>query len=356
MLKEFEGRGKTLEEARNAALIGLNAPASADVHVEVVQMPKKKVLGLFGGSDAVVKVSYDDGKREKKPQPRREAPAQPKKQAQRSDKPQKAEKQSAPRAAKADKPRAPKADKPRAPKADKPARAPKADKPREKATVQLSDADLNSACLYLKRLIEGLQVKDPQVAGILKDGLVEITIDCEDYGIIIGHRGETLDALQYLTSLQIKKQTDKYVRVALNVGNYREKRQETLKNLAKKNAAYVLRTGKRYTFEPMNPYERRILHTAIQEVEGVTSRSIGVDQNRRVVLEPEGGVTNTGSDRERYNRGGRGGRRGGNRSAGSKPAAAPKADRADLPKFGKIEVPKKETPAEEAAPAAPTAE
>ena len=61
MLKEFEGRGKTLEEARNAALIGLNAPASADVHVEVVQMPKKKVLGLFGGSDAVVKVSYDDG-------------------------------------------------------------------------------------------------------------------------------------------------------------------------------------------------------------------------------------------------------------------------------------------------------
>ena len=245
MLKEFEGRGKTLEEARNTALIGLNAPASADVHVEVVQMPKKKVLGLFGGSDAVVKVSYDDGKREKKPQPRREAPAQPKKQAQRSDKPQKAEKQSAPRAAKADKPRAP--------KADKPARAPKADKPREKATVQLSDADLNSACLYLKRLIEGLQVEDPQVAGILKDGLVEITIDCEDYGIIIGHRGETLDALQYLTSLQIKKQTDKYVRVALNVGNYREKRQETLKNLAKKNAAYVLRTGKRYTFEPMNP-------------------------------------------------------------------------------------------------------
>ena len=71
MLKEFEGRGKTLEEARNTALIGLNAPASADVHVEVVQMPKKKVLGLFGGSDAVVKVSYDDGKREKKPAPPR---------------------------------------------------------------------------------------------------------------------------------------------------------------------------------------------------------------------------------------------------------------------------------------------
>ena len=88
MLKEFEGRGKTLEEARNAALIGLNAPASADVHVEVVQMPKKKVLGLFGGSDAVVKVSYDDGKREKKPQPRpksrRSAATSPKRQRSRA--------------------------------------------------------------------------------------------------------------------------------------------------------------------------------------------------------------------------------------------------------------------------------
>lgn len=336
MLKEFEGRGKTLEEARNTALIGLNAPASADVHVEVVQMPKKKVLGLFGGSDAVVKVSYDDGKRERSPSPaakhrrspksRRSAATSPKRQRSRA------------------RPVLPRQTSLGAPKADKPARAPKADKPREKATVQLSDADLNSACLYLKRLIEGLQVEDPQVAGILKDGLVEITIDCEDYGIIIGHRGETLDALQYLTSLQIKKQTDKYVRVALNVGNYREKRQETLKNLAKKNAAYVLRTGKRYTFEPMNPYERRILHTAIQEVEGVTSRSIGVDQNRRVVLEPEGGVTNTGSDRERYNRGSRGGRRGGNRSAAARPRQPPRQTGQTCPSSAKSKCRKRRPP------------
>ena len=94
MLKEFEGRGKTLEEARNTALIGLNAPASADVHVEVVQMPKKKVLGLFGGSDAVVKVSYDDGKRKRSPSPaakhrrspksRRSAATSPKRQRSRA--------------------------------------------------------------------------------------------------------------------------------------------------------------------------------------------------------------------------------------------------------------------------------
>ena len=276
MLKEFEGRGKTLEEARNAALIGLNAPASADVHVEVVQMPKKKVLGLFGGSDAVVKVSYDDGKREKKPQPRREAPAQPKKQAQRSDKPQKAEKQSAPRAAKADKPRAP--------KADKPARAPKADKPREKATVQLSDADLNSACLYLKRLIEGLQVEDPQVAGILKDGLVEITIDCEDYGIIIGHRGETLDAIQQLTSYAVNRSGSGRVRVQLDAENYREKREQSLQHLARKVAAKVTKYRRNITLEPMNAYERHVIHATLQDYPDVTTYSTGTEPNRRIVV------------------------------------------------------------------------
>ena len=276
MLKEFEGRGKTLEEARNAALIGLNAPASADVHVEVVQMPKKKVLGLFGGSDAVVKVSYDDGKREKKPQPRREAPAQPKKQAQRSDKPQKAEKQSAPRAAKADKPRAP--------KADKPARAPKADKPREKATVQLSDADLNSACLYLKRLIEGLQVEDPQVAGILKDGLVEITIDCEDYGIIIGHRGETLDAIQQLTGYAVNHGQSKRVRIHVDAEGYRAKREESLVRLAQKVAGKVVKYRRNVTLEPMNAYERHVIHTALQETPDITTYSIGTEPNRRTVV------------------------------------------------------------------------
>ena len=276
MLKEFEGRGKTLEEARNTALIGLNAPASADVHVEVVQMPKKKVLGLFGGSDAVVKVSYDDGKREKKSQPRREAPAQPKKQAQRSDKPQKAEKQSAPRAAKADKPRAP--------KADKPARAPKADKPREKATVQLSDADLNSACLYLKRLIEGLQVEDPQVAGILKDGLVEITIDCEDYGIIIGHRGETLDAIQQLTNYAVNSGADKRIRVHVDAENYRAKREQSLESLARKVAGKVTKYRRSVTLEPMNAYERHVIHAALQDEPGITTYSIGSEPNRRVVV------------------------------------------------------------------------
>lgn len=310
MIKEFIGTGKTIEEATKVARTGLNAPSSADVKIEVVAMPQKKLFGLFGGSDAKVKASYDDGKKAKKAQPKKETPKKeaPKKAAVKKETP-------------------------------KPEKAEKAEKP-EKAKVSAADIDLDYACDYLKSLIVGLQVENPEVTAKLVDGVVEMEVSCDDYGIIIGRRGDTLDALQYLTSLAIKKQADKYVRVTLNVGNYREKRVETLRNLAKKNAGYVLRTGKRYTFEPMNPYERRILHTTVQEIEGVESRSIGVDQDRRVVIEPEGGVKSTSYSRRGGSRRG-GSRRGGySRSQRTAPAnTQPKDDRADLPKFGKIEAP-----------------
>ena len=166
------------------------------------------------------------------------------------------------------------------------------------------------------------------------EGVINIDLSCEDYGIIIGRRGETLDSVQYLISLAMKKRTNSYVRVAINVGNYREKRNETLRHLAAKNSAYVLRTKRRYTFEPMNPYERRVIHTAVQEIEGVESRSIGSDQDRRVVIEPTGGAVKAPK------------RDGGRHGRADRPKATtkapenytPKADRADLPKFGKIEV------------------
>ena len=114
------------------------------------------------------------------------------------------------------------------------------------------------------------------------------------------------------------------------MGDYREKRNETLKNIARKHADYVLRTGRRYTFEPMNPYERRIIHTTVQEIEGVESMSVGMGQDRKVVLQPEGGV--------KYRQGGSAGRRGysSGRPAAKKSAPLPK----DFTKFGKIEVEK----------------
>ncbi len=300
MIKEFIGKGKTVEEATAAAKAGLNAPALADVNIEVIQMPKKKTLGLFGGKDAEVKAWFDDGRKEKKPQPKK-APKAEKKPA-----PKKVEKEVKPPVKE----------------------AAKAVKPQVKAAD--AEIDVNVAVNYLRSMLAGFGAADAEItAEINEDGVVEMEVKCDDYGIIIGRRGETLDSLQYLTSLALKKSCDKYVRVTVNVGNYREKRMETLRNLAIKNANYVLRTGRRYTFEPMNPYERRIIHTAAGEIEGVESLSVGYGQDRKVILQPEGGV--------KY----RPRRASSNYSSRTASVnTTPRADRADLPKFGKIEVKK----------------
>lgn len=304
MIKEFIGTGKTIDEATLAAKTGLNAPLTADVKIEVVQMPKKKVLGLFGGCDAQVKASYDDGKKEKKPKTKKK-PAEKKAV---SEKPAK----------------------------QKPAESkPEAEKKAVSEKITDSDIDLEYVCSYIKTIIDGFNVKDAKVTAKIKDNVVEVDVDCDDYGIIIGRRGETLDSIQYLTSLAVKKACDKYVRVAINVGDYRAKREETLRALAVKNANYVIRTGRRYTFEPMNPYERRIIHTAVSEIDGAISRSVGSGMDRRVLIEPEGGVRNFSNRRG-------GGRRGGNRQASAPvdPNREKRVDRADIPKFGKIEVKK----------------
>lgn len=315
MIKEFIATGKTVEEATAAAKLGLNAPLTADVKIEVVEMPKKKILGLFGGSDAKVKVSYDDGVKEKKA-PKKNAPKQ------------KDNKKQAPKQAKKEAPKKQKQEVASAP-------AKKEAKPEPKKEHDFAESvDLEYAKNYLAEILKGLKIDDAKIEAQYNEGVISIDLECEEYGIIIGRRGETLDSIQYLLSLAMKKNSNGYVRVSINIGDYREKRNETLRHLAHKNSQYVLRTGRRYTFEPMNPYERRVIHTAVQEIEGVVSSSIGMNQDRRVVIEPEGGV------KPRSN----GGRRNGGKKAAKPvaPARAPKADRTDLPKFGKIEVPNKD--------------
>lgn len=317
MIYEYIGTGKTREAAAKAAVDGLMAklavagvkrPNTAEFHEEVIALPKKKFFGLLGSTDAEVRVSYDDGKKEKKPAPKKQA-QKPQQRAERA--PQRKEEA----------------------KAAKPQRKAPADERRQRedeVVLTEKDIDMNAAISYLKAMIDGLKVENAQVTGEVKDGVLELTVNCNDYGIIIGRRGETLDSLQYLTGLAVKKACGKYIRVAINVGDYREKRNETLKNIARKHADYVLRTGRRYTFEPMNPYERRIIHTTVQEIEGVESMSVGMGQDRKVVLQPEGGV--------KYRQGGSAGRRGysSGRPAAKKSAPLPK----DFTKFGKIEVEK----------------
>lgn len=336
MIHEFTGTGKTREEAAKAAENGLMAqlaaagikrPERAELHEEVVALPKKKFFGLLGSTDAVVKMSYDDGVKERKPRERKK-PQQAKNAQRKQQSPAKAAKPAAQKSERAE----------RAQKPERPRRAEAQARPEtheeELPEITEKDVDIPYAVSYLKAVVDGLRVENAQITGAVNNGVLELTVDCDDYGIIIGRRGETLDSLQYLTGLALKKVCGRYIRVSIIVGDYREKRNETLKNMAIRQAQRVERTGRRFTFEPMNPYERRIIHTSVQEVEGVESYSVGEGTERRVVIAPEGG--------ERFNprRSGRpGGRPGGRPSGGrggKKPAALPK----DFTKFGKIEAPK----------------
>ncbi len=133
---------------------------------------------------------------------------------------------------------------------------------------------------------------------------VEINLEGEEVGSVIGRRGETLDALQYLTSLVANHVDNAYYKVTINTGDYREKREKTLEILGRKLAFKAVKTGYKTSLEPMNPYERRIIHTAVQKVNGAISWSEGENLNRHVVIGPDPKAPKRNS---RGPRGGRGG-------------------------------------------------
>lgn len=129
-----------------------------------------------------------------------------------------------------------------------------------------------------------------------------ITIEGEGASILIGHHGDTLEAFQYLVNLAANKKDDEerqYTRITVNVENYREKREETLRKLASKMAAKVKKSGRNIALEPMNAYERRIIHAEIQKIEGVSTNSVGAEGNRRVIIFPEGAAKPTEARPER---------------------------------------------------------
>ena len=210
--------------------------------------------------------------------------------------------------------------------------------------------DEESSRTYLKAIIEGMGISEYTVDRTEDGKDIIYNINCEeDYGILIGRRGETLDAIQYLVRLASKKIGEEAdgARISVNVGNYREKRSENLRALAAKHAKTVLKYGRNIALEPMNPYERRIIHTAIQEIEGVTSHSVGYDSERKVIISLEEGVKPTHASNGYNNRrGGRGGRPGGNRGYNNRnndrPAAPARAPRKDSEGslYGRIEIKK----------------
>ena len=242
MATEIVKEAASVEEAKAAALAALGV-AEDKVTFEVLQEPKGKTLGLFGGCDAIVRATV----------------------------------------------------------------------------TEMTPAD--AAVAYLKDIMAAFGRSDVKITATETENGCTINIEGEHLGFIIGRRGDTLDALQYLASLVANRQGEAYYRVTLDVGNYREKRQKALCDLAKRIGNQVAKNHRRSTLEPMSPYERRIIHTAIQEIDGVTSWSVGSEPNRRVVIGIEGDEQ-TGKDvpvSGRQNRNKRGGkRRDGGKRAGDR--------------------------------------
>jgi len=146
---------------------------------------------------------------------------------------------------------------------------------------------IESAKAYLEEILKYMDLGEIEITAEEDENGAVITLDGENVAYIIGHRGETLDALQYLTGLVANHVDQSYYRISINIGNYREKREKTLEILGRKLAFKALKTGQKTSLEPMNPYERRIIHTAVQKVKGASSWSEGEDVQRHVVIGPD---------------------------------------------------------------------
>jgi len=146
----------------------------------------------------------------------------------------------------------------------------------------------NDAAIFLAELLKQMKIEATVEAAETEDGLRLNIVSTTD-GLLIGRRGETLDAIQYIVSLYVNKDRKEngYRRISVDTEGYRARREETLRRLARKNAAQVARTGRSVAMEPMNPYERRVLHSALQSFKGVTTHSEGEEPNRRVIITPD---------------------------------------------------------------------
>jgi spoIIIJ-associated protein len=141
------------------------------------------------------------------------------------------------------------------------------------------------AVSFLQQLTAAMNIPATITAQEREDGILSIDMNGQDMRLLIGRRGITLDAIQYLTSLAVNKNSDEYVKIILNTEGYREKREKALKEFADKMAGRVIRSGRKVELEPMNPYERRIIHASLQNNRKVQTKSQGEEPYRRVIIE-----------------------------------------------------------------------
>ena len=297
MEKNIVASGKTIDLAIESALNQLGLDRDS-VSVLVLQQAKQGFLG-FGAQPAKVQVTYEA------PDPVPEAPRTALSSASRSKpkaaapvkkpEPQPEKKPEPPKPAapktedKPEAPRQPKPErKPEAPKAPKQERKPEAPKP-ERKVREYVPAEPGSVEEKIETFVKGLleHMDSKAVPHCFKEesGSYKVDLVGDDLGYLIGRRGDTLDAIQHLTNYAVNRDVEGRIRVNVDAEAYREKREESLRRYARKKAQQVLKARRRTTLEPMNAYERHVIHAALQDMENITTHSTGVEPNRRVVIE-----------------------------------------------------------------------
>lgn len=297
--------GRTEEEAIKKGLEQLRLDRD-EVSIEILERAKAGFLG-FGSAPAKIRMSYGEDKPEPQPEPVRpeppapapetsseplpapeEKPAQERRERRRNKKP-----------VKADEP-APETEPVPADAAERPRRnrqrrkskpVPKAPEQKDVpapenapvSTEEVNDEKAAAICAFLSGLLEHMDVKAEIRVYQPEEGRYKVILEGAGMGALIGRRGETLDAIQQLTNYSVNRNGVR-VRIQLDAEGYREKREQSLQNLARKEAAKVVKYRRSRTLEPMNAYERHVIHTALQDFDGVNTYSTGVDPNRRVVI------------------------------------------------------------------------
>ena len=308
MIRTQEATGKTVDEARAkaCALLGVQAE-DMNVSYEVLEMPQKTGFLGLKLTPAKVRVSVEEPDAPKAPEaPAAEAPA------------------AAPVEEKVEVPAAPAAEEEapaEEPKAEEAAPAAEAAPAEEAEEVEVpinieENSKVKAAVEYLQEVITRMGVNDVTFSAVQKGEATIIRLDGEKLGALIGRRGETMESLSYLASLVANRLEGDYIKLGLDVAGYRDKRESDLTALAQRIGAKVRKTGRSFAMEPMNPYERRIIHSAIGKMEGVRSESKGEGRDRRVVIystAPDAQTDNTYGERRPR---GNGRRNGGNRNGG----------------------------------------
>ena len=307
MIRTQEATGKTVDEARAkaCALLGVQAE-DMNVSYEVLEMPQKTGFLGLKLTPAKVRVSVEEPDAPKAP----EAPAAAEAPAPVEEKVEVPAAPAAEEAAPAEEPKAEEA----APVAEA---APAEEAEEVEVPINIEEnSKVKAAVEYLQEVITRMGVNDVTFSAVQKGEATIIRLDGEKLGALIGRRGETMESLSYLASLVANRLEGDYIKLGLDVAGYRDKRESDLTALAQRIGAKVRRTGRSFAMEPMNPYERRIIHSAIGKMEGVRSESKGEGRDRRVVIystAPDAQTDNTYGERRPR---GNGRRNGGNRNGG----------------------------------------